>query len=199
MFRPLRPATQLLRRAFRKRHSHGEQGCADGDGKQCVASVWKIQPGIHLRHRRLLERRYELGRFRHRNPEDGSDRDSPGGDVSDHLLDPTLAAFNYSFTYIPATLTVGKAPLTVTANSVSRIHGAANPALTYTIKGYLNSDTSAVISGTALLTTTAVPASVAGPYPITFFTETLTASNYSFTYFNGTLTVTAANPAILLA
>jgi hypothetical protein len=79
------------------------------------------------------------------------------------------------------------------------VYGAANPAFTDTIKGYVNGDTSTVITGTASLTTTATTASAVGTYPITFSTESLTASNYSFTYINGTLTVTAATPAPTIA
>lgn len=92
-------------------------------------------------------------------------------------------------TPISVTFTVGKAALTVTANSASRLYRTATPAFTYTITGYVNGDTSAAVSGTASLPTAATASSPGGTYPITCSTGTLAASNYSFTYVNGTLTV----------
>jgi hypothetical protein len=96
--------------------------------------------------------------------------------------------------YPPATsvtqsFMVGKALLTVTATNVSRAHGTANPAFTYTISGFVGIDTSSVVSGTATETTTATLTSAVGTYPITFSTEELTATNYTFTYMSGTLTI----------
>ena len=92
---------------------------------------------------------------------------------------------------VSQSFTVGRATLTVMAASVSRQYGAANPTLTYSIAGFVNGDTSAAISGAATLSTTASSTSPAGMYPITFATEGLAASNYTFTYVAGTLTVTA--------
>jgi hypothetical protein len=93
-------------------------------------------------------------------------------------------------TSVSQTFTVNPATLTVTANSAARLYGAANPTFTYTITGYVNGDTSAVVSGTASLATTATVASGVGSYPITFAAESLTApSYYSLTYVTGTLVV----------
>ena len=51
----------------------------------------------------------------------------------------TLAAgSNYTIIYNPGTLTVTTAMLTVTANSPSKVYGAALPALTYTYSGLVN-------------------------------------------------------------
>jgi hypothetical protein len=99
-----------------------------------------------------------------------------------------------SFTVSRATLPV----ITVTANNTARPYGASNPAFTYTITGLVNGDTSAVVSGTASLTTTATPTSAVGTYPITFSTEGLNASNYTFTYFNGILTVYSGTSPMVL-
>ena len=85
--------------------------------------------------------------------------------------------------------TVTPAALTVTANNASRPYGAANPAFTYAIVGFVNGETSAVVSGTATETTTATSTSGAGTYPITFSTKNLAAANYTFNYLNGTLTI----------
>jgi hypothetical protein len=61
----------------------------------------------------------------------------------------------------------------------------------------VSSDTSAVVGGSATEKTIATSSSPAGTYPITFSTEALTATNYTFTYVNGTLSVTTA-PAVSL-
>ena len=95
-------------------------------------------------------------------------------------------------TPVVRSFTVAKAGLSVTANNVSRAVGAANPSFTYTITGPVHGDTPAVVSGTATETTAATSSSLAGTYPITFSTESLTAANYTFSYVNGTLTITSA-------
>jgi hypothetical protein len=87
------------------------------------------------------------------------------------------------------TLTVSKAPLTVTANNAARLYGSANPTFAYTITGFVNGNSAGVVSGSASLTTTATASSAVGAYPITFSTRSLTATNYSFTYVSGTLVV----------
>ena len=97
------------------------------------------------------------------------------------------------------TLTVNKATLKVTANNASRAFGAANPTFTDTITGFVNGDTLTVVTGAASLTTTATTTSPVGTYPITAALGTLAASNYSFTFVNGTLTITQAPPTITWA
>ena len=87
---------------------------------------------------------------------------------------------------------IGKAVLTATAEDKSRAFGAANPELTYTITGFVNSETSSVVSGVPDLSTTAAPASPLNTYPITVAINTLTATNYSFSLVNGMLTVVPA-------
>ena len=47
---------------------------------------------------------------------------------------------NYAISYVPGTLTVTKAPLTVTAADKTKVYGTANPALDGTITGIKNSD-----------------------------------------------------------
>jgi len=108
----------------------------------------------------------------------------------------TLSAANYDFPkLVNGTLTVTKAQLTVTAVNKSKKQGAANPALTYTITGFVNGDKSTVVHGKPTLSTTATKTSKAGSYPIIVALGTLSASNYHFTLVNGTLTVTGAKAA----
>src|SRR6185312_508103 len=90
-------------------------------------------------------------------------------------------------------LTVTPAPLTVTVNNVSRAYGAANPTLTGTITGIVNSD-----NITASYATTADVNSPANTYPIT---ATLNdpnnrLANYTVTNTPGTLTVTKADTSV---
>ena len=102
-----------------------------------------------------------------------------------------VTAPNYTITFTPGTLTVGKALLTVTANNLSRVFGAANPTLTSTITGFVNGDPSSVVSGAATCSTTATSSSPAGGYPITCQQGSLTATNYTFSFVAGTLTISS--------
>jgi gliding motility-associated-like protein len=103
--------------------------------------------------------------------------------------------------YAPAaqvtqTFTVSKALLTVKANSKTKTYGQPDPALDYTITGLVNSDNNSVISGNAFISTTADINSTPGSYPITVSAGTLNAANYTFSFVNSTLTVTAATQTI---
>ena len=93
-------------------------------------------------------------------------------------------------------IVVNAAVLTVTANNASRAYGAANPTFTSSFSGFVNGDTSSVLSGAPSLTTTATLTSAPGSYTITSAAGTLAASNYTFSFINGTLTVTAATQTI---
>jgi len=97
---------------------------------------------------------------------------------------------------VTQTVTVSAAVLTVTATSASRVYGLANPTFNYVVTGFVNGDTSSVVGGSAAETTTASGSSSPGFYAITFSSEELTASNYTFSYVNGTLAVTQAPQAI---
>jgi hypothetical protein len=108
----------------------------------------------------------------------------------------TLSAANYGFVFAGGTLTITRATLDVTAADKSRPFGEANPALTYSITGFVAGDTASVVSGTPTLSTTATVASDPGTFPITVGSGSLAASNYTFALHNGTLTVTQATPSI---
>ena len=55
---------------------------------------------------------------------------------------------NYTITYVAGNLTVTPAPLTITANGVSRVYGASDPALGVSYSGFVNGETSSVLGGT---------------------------------------------------
>ena len=87
------------------------------------------------------------------------------------------------------TVTVAKASLGVTASSHTVAFGAAVPTITPTYSGFVNGDTSSVISGTTCSTSyiTTTPVGT-----IASSCTGATASNYSFTYTPGVITVTKA-------
>jgi len=103
-------------------------------------------------------------------------------------------------TYAPAapmtqSFTVAPAVLTVTAGSLSIAYGQAI-SLTYTLSGFVNQDTAAVVSGTPSESTTATSTSAPGNYTVTIAAGTLGATNYTFTPVNGTLTIGKAAQTI---
>lgn len=111
----------------------------------------------------------------------------------------TLDARNYTFeppgtVYVPATLTITKAPLLVTARDATREYGDVNPSFGYDITGYRLGETSAILTGSPAVTTNATQSSNVGTYAITPTQNTLidTTGNYSFTFVNGTLTISKA-------
>jgi hypothetical protein len=100
---------------------------------------------------------------------------------------------NYTVTYVPGTLTVLKAVLNVQASNATRVFGAPNPTFSSTVTGYVNGDTAATaFTGSPAYTTTATATSDPGSYAIHPSTGTLASSNYSFTFGDGTLTITRA-------
>jgi hypothetical protein len=94
-------------------------------------------------------------------------------------------------------LIVNKAALTITADDKSMNFGGTVPTLSYTPTGFKNGEGAGVLSGAAALSTTATSSSPAGSYPITVAVGTLGATNYAFTFVNGTLTVGQADVTIV--
>ena len=82
--------------------------------------------------------------------------------------------------------------LTVRADDKSRAYGATNPVLTVTYSGFVNGEDAGVLSGSPVLSTEAETNSPVGTYPITVSVGTLSNAHYSFSFTNGTLTVTQA-------
>ncbi|HEY0968809.1 MAG TPA: MBG domain-containing protein [Opitutaceae bacterium] len=108
---------------------------------------------------------------------------TPGGLTSDR----------YAITFVPGTLSISPAALTVAADNVSRSFNQPNPAFTATLTGLVNGDSGSVVSGLQFNTAATVD-STAGRYTI----EPLgaTAANYTITFVPGTLTVTS--PAVVV-
>ncbi len=92
------------------------------------------------------------------------------------------ASSNYALTYVGANLSVNRRAITVTADTLSKTYGDANPMLTYAATGLLNGDT---LSGS--LSTTAGQYSDVGAYAIT--QGSLANANYAISYMGADLTV----------
>ena len=95
--------------------------------------------------------------------------------------------------YFPVTtsvpVTVLAAVITVTVDNQNKTAGLPNPALTATYSGFANGEDTNVLTTPAILLTPADVNSPVGVYPIT--ASNATATNYTFNYVSGTLTVIA--------
>jgi hypothetical protein len=111
-----------------------------------------------------------------------------------------LSSANYTFTFVNGTLTINKAPLTVTANNFSITYGSSLPTYTVSYTGFVNGDTAATLTGTPLLSGAASANSGAGTYAINVSAAglpiPLSSANYTFTFLNGTLTINKATPTV---
>jgi uncharacterized protein (TIGR03437 family) len=96
-----------------------------------------------------------------------------------------------------ASINVGKATLTVSANNTSRVYGAPN-LLTASYTGFVNGDNTGVLSGAPSLNSVATVASPPGVYTITAAAGTLGAANYAFSLVNGSLSVVKASTVVTL-
>jgi hypothetical protein len=93
-----------------------------------------------------------------------------------------------------AMLTVVKATLTVSANNATRVYGTENPVFTGTVTGAINGDTF-----TETFATAATINSDAGTYAIVPSASGSNLADYAVTAKNGTLTVTPAASAMMVA
>jgi hypothetical protein len=114
--------------------------------------------------------------------------------VGSYAIVPAAAsASNYAISFANGLLSVGGNLLTITADNLTALYGAAIPAFTATYTGFINGDTSAVVTGLRFISTGAMGSSV-GNYTITPFGAA--AANYAISYLPGTLSITAAAIAI---
>jgi hypothetical protein len=89
------------------------------------------------------------------------------------------------------------APLTITASSPTVIYGAGIPEITPSYSGFVNSETSAVVTGVACSTAYTTSSNV-GSLPATSCNGG-SASNYQIFYTNGAVTINKAAPTISVA
>ena len=94
-------------------------------------------------------------------------------------------------------LVVNKQSLVVTAGNQTVVYGTAVAPYTATITGFVNGDTqSGSVTGTPSLTTTPATPTTVGTYPIVAALGSLVSANYSFTFVNGSLSITTATPTV---
>ena len=91
--------------------------------------------------------------------------------------------------YFYGMLTVTKAPLTITADSYTRIEGYPDPAFEVAYSGFKNGETEDVVTQKPTITTMATQDSEPGTYDI--IVSDAKAENYTINYINGVLTVLA--------
>jgi len=102
---------------------------------------------------------------------------------------PTDTA-NYQPAGKSVTISVLRAPLTVTAVNANKVFGAPLPTFTASFNGFVNGDTSGNLGGTLSFTTTATATSPAGGYPIV--PGGLSSPDYTIAFQSGTLTIAPA-------
>ena len=110
---------------------------------------------------------------------------SPVGTYPIKMSRGSMAEENADFFY--GTLTVTKAPLTITANSYARVVGYENPSLEVTYNGFKNGETEDILTQKPTISTTATQDSELGTYDI--IVSDAEALNYTINHVNGTLTV----------
>jgi hypothetical protein len=116
--------------------------------------------------------------------------------VGTHTLSVSFApssTANYLAANAQVTISVTKATLTVTAKSFTIRQGAPIPTLAAIYTGFVNGDTTKVLSGSPKLSTAAKSGSPVGTYMIVIQQNGMNAKNYTFKFVNGTLTITAAS------
>ncbi|MBR3868498.1 MAG: hypothetical protein IKM66_04215 [Clostridia bacterium] len=113
---------------------------------------------------------------------------------------------NYTISYVPGTLTVEKAVLTVTPAPKTISFGADVPeykvaGTDYNITGFVNGDTLArvTITGEPVFTTSYTSESYVNTYPVNATTINMSADNYTFTGAAGTIRVIKADPNVTTA
>ena len=96
---------------------------------------------------------------------------------------------NGTVNLINGTLTITKAPLSISAGDYTKQVGEDNPEFTPSFSGFKNNETNSVLTKQPTITTTATSSSPAGTYPVTV--GGAEARNYNISYIDGMLTVTA--------
>ena len=104
---------------------------------------------------------------------------------------------NINDSYVNGTLTITKAPLTISVNSITKYQGDPMPELTVTYSGFKNGETESVLITLPTITCVATAESPSGTYPITV--SGAESQNYEITYVNGALTVSEALPVYIMA
>lgn len=108
------------------------------------------------------------------------------------------AAANYHLAYVPGTLTITPAPLSITASSASIIYGSAPPAIFPIFSGFVGGDGLASLTTQPVCTTTASATSIAAFYPYPSTCGGAVDPNYAISYVAGGVTIRPANVTLTL-
>lgn len=114
---------------------------------------------------------------------------TPVGTYAIHVLPGTVTT--HGLLCVDGMLTVEPSELTVTARSYTRRQWEANPEFEVTFRGFRNRETADVLDVQPIVTCDATPDSPAGEYAINV--SGAEATNYTFKYVPGVLTVVAAD------
>ena len=98
---------------------------------------------------------------------------------------------NFNVTYVNGTLTIEKAPLTITAKSYTITQGDALPTFEAEYSGFKNNETADILTKRPTLTTSVTSSSEPGTFDIV--ASGAEAQNYEISYVKGTLTI---NPGV---
>lgn len=111
------------------------------------------------------------------------------------IVQATISNGHYSYdTTISLKYVITPKEIIVSTSNASRVYGEPNPEFVINYEGFVNNENVDVFETVAIATTTATQTSNIGQYPIKI--SGAKATNYTFTYIAGELTV---NPAPLLA
>ncbi|MBO4801132.1 MAG: BspA family leucine-rich repeat surface protein [Bacteroidaceae bacterium] len=102
---------------------------------------------------------------------------------------------NFNDSYVNGTLTITKAPLTISATSTYKKKGDQNPEFMVSYSGFKNGETEDVLTTKPSITCEATTDSPVGEYPI--IVDGAEAVNYDITYVNGTLTILEVEAPII--
>jgi hypothetical protein len=112
-----------------------------------------------------------------------------GETVGTYAITPSGAAdTNYSVSFVSSEFSIAPAGLTVTADSgQSKVYGAADPTLTYSISGFVNGDTEASLDSAVSITRAA--GETVGDYAIT--PSGAADGNYTISFLTAEFSITA--------
>ena len=112
-----------------------------------------------------------------------------GTNVDSYTSTASGTANNYNLSFVPGTLAIAKAPLSVTANTASKTYDgvAYSGGNGVVYSGFVNGETTSVLGGSLAYAGSSQGASNAGSYAITL--GGLTSSNYTVSYVDGALTI----------
>ena len=103
---------------------------------------------------------------------------------------------DYTITYVAGSVTVNKAPLTVTASNVIMTYGGSVPAVVAGYSGFVNGDSPSSLTTAPTCSTTAMSSSPASPPTYPTVCSGAVDSNYTISYVPGTTTVNKAPLAV---